>query len=122
MPQLKMERKGSFIVALNAKLPPTAIMTRAQKMAADKYIKERINDGMRLLLPSLKNIAMLAAFDSKLRQPTIQRVMDNYQNLMHEFSDDLYSDLELAEKRISEALKQRHIEWVCEQRKEESHE
>lgn len=97
---------------LKAKLPPRCIMTNAQKEAADIYVKEKTSENIGMLIPEFHNLMLIAAYDSKLKQQTVQRIADNYLSLMHEFSDDMVNDPKYAKKRIDDAMKQRKLEWV----------
>lgn len=97
---------------LKAKLPPRCIMTNAQKEAAEVYVRERINEDLEMLIPEFHNLMLIAAYDSKLKQQTVQRIADNYLSLIHEFADDMVNDPKYAKQRIDDAMKQRKLEWV----------
>ena len=95
---------------LKAKLPPRAIMTRAQKAAAEEYADIRINKCLEIMIPQLENIVIMAAVDIGLKQRTVQRLIKHYEMLLTEYRDDLIADPDLAAQNIEKAMRQREIE------------
>lgn len=95
---------------MNARLPPSAIMTRAQKEAAEEYANQMLDNGLQMIMPQLENLMIIAAVDSGLKQRTTQRIIKHYEKLFSEFADDLITDTDLAIVRIKKALEQREIE------------
>ena len=100
-------------MSLKAKLPPTAIMTRAQKEAAEEYADRLVKNGLSMIIPQLENIMIIAAVDSGLKQRTTQRIINHYEMLLAEYSDDLITDQELATEKTKRARQQRQIETEC---------
>lgn len=95
---------------MKTRLPPSAIMTKAQKAAAEEYAGQLLQAGIDEIVPLLEDILVLAAIDSGLRERTTQRIINHYEKLFSEFADDLITDTDLAIVRIKKALEQREIE------------
>ena len=95
---------------MNARLPPSAIMTKAQKAAAEEYASQLLQAGINEIVPLLEDILVLAAIDSGLRERTTQRIIKHYEQLYAEFVDDLLADTDLARERLRRALQQRDAE------------
>lgn len=95
---------------MKAKIPPSAIMTKAQKEAAEEWGNRILRNGLNEIIPQLENLIIIAAVDSGLKQRTIQRIIDHYELLFYEFIDDLLVDTGLARNKIKVAMEQREIE------------
>lgn len=95
---------------MKTRLPPSAIMTRAQKEAAEEYANQMLENGLKMIVPQLENLMIIAAVDSGLKERTTQRIINHYEKLFSEFADDLITDTDMAIDRIKRALQQREIE------------